>query len=416
MRIHLARWLVTPGRPPLENAGIVTFGGRIVAVDRAAPLRRHYHGEVTDHGDAIICPPLVNAHCHLELSPLDYKLRPALPGPGSFVNWVKHLITLRQTIDEKKWGSAIEDAVFQLLDNGVGVLGDVGNSGHVPLFVERSGDLWPFMGIFFQEIIEPSGNNLPAVLTEDHGRGKERISAGSAPSFLRALSAHAPYTASPSLIRAINQWNMKRRLPFTIHTAESCDETAFLQQGKGPLRDLLEQKGHWPPDWDIPRTSPVKYLDSLGCLHNRTLCIHCVQVNRQDLQLIASRRASVCLCPRSNRFIGVGKAPAGAMNRAGINLALGTDSLASNRKLSIFSEMAALAEDAPDIPPDAILKAATLGGARALGFEQKTGTLDPGKSALFLIVHGQCATAGETIEFLVHQAHKGSVNVALYEG
>ena len=104
------------------------------------------------------------------------------------------------------------------------------------------------------------------------------------------------------------------------------------------------------------------------------------------------------------------------MNRAGINLALGTDSLASNRKLSIFSEMAALAEDAPDIPPDAILKAATLGGARALGFEQKTGTLDPGKSALFLIVHGQCATAGETIEFLVHQAHKGSVNVALYEG
>ncbi len=418
MHIHLARWIVTPGRPPLENGGVVTFGGKIVAVDRAAVLRSHYHGTVTDHGEAVICPALVNAHCHLELSPLDYGLKPTVNSPGSFVRWVNRLIALRQEIREDQWSSAIEDAVFQLIDNGVGVLGDVGNTERVPLFVERTESLWPFLGIFFQEIIAPSEKNstqLPPQFYDSYPE-PQRLSVNAAPAFTRALSAHAPYTVAPSHIIALNRWNLDRGLPFSIHLAESRDETEFLENGSGPLRELMEEKGHWPPDWSIPGKSPVKYLEMLGCLHSHSLCVHCVHVNSEDIELIALRNANVCLCPRSNRFIGVGKAPVAAMHRAGINLALGTDSLASNRRLSIFSEMAELARIAPEMPPDAILNAATIGGARALGVESQTGSLEPGKNALFLAVQGKCRSEQEVLEFLVNQAHRGSVNTELLEG
>ena len=420
MHIHLARWIVTPGRPPLEDGGVVTFGGKIVAVDRAATLRSHYHGKVTDHGDAIICPPLVNAHCHLELSPLDYKLKPARPGPGSFSSWVNQLIALRETISHDQWENAIEDAVFQLVDNGVAVLGDVGNAQHVPAFIKKIGSLWPFLGIFFQEIIAPS-ENRPLQLdnnldNNDNDTPCERLSAESAPAFIRALSPHAAYTVAPSALKALSNWNLRRGLPLAIHLAESPDEMEFFKKGEGPLCGLMKERGHWPPDWDIPLMSPVKYLDHLGCLHEKTLCIHCVQVDTEDMALIASRKASVCLCPRSNYFIGVGIAPAAEMHRAGINLALGTDSLASNRRLSIFSEMAELARNAPELPPEAIFTAATLGGARALGLDRETGRIEPGRTALFLIVQGKCESESEVMEFLVNQAESEAVNTTLTEG
>ncbi len=416
MHIHLARWIVTPGRPPLENGGVVTFGGKIVAVDRAATLRSHYHGTIREHGDAIICPPLVNAHCHLELSSLDYMLKPAGRGPGSFTAWVKHLIALKEGIEERQWGSAMEDGVLQLLDNGVAVLGDVGNTQRVPMFVERAGRMWPFRGIFFQEIIAPSEKN--SVFPSSHATGlqPERLSGESAPMFVRAFSAHAPYTVSPSNIQALNRWNLQRGLPFSIHLAESLDETEFLKNGSGPLRSLMEEKGHWPPDWPIPGKSPVNYLEALGCLHSRTICVHCVQVDSEDIELLARKKATVCLCPGSNRFIGVGRAPAAAMHEAGINLAIGTDSLASNRRLSIFSEMAELAGTAPELEPEAIFRAATLGGAMALRLESETGSLEPGKTALFLTVQGKCTSAEEVFEFLVNQAHRESVNTELVEG
>ncbi len=418
MHIHLARWIVTPERPPIENGGIVTFGGKIVAVDSASTLRSHYHGTVTDHGDAIICPPLVNAHCHLELSQLDYKLKPASPGPGSFTSWVKTLIALREKEDANRWGSAIEDAVFQLLDNGVAVLGDVGNTKRVPLFIERAGRMWPFLGIFFQEIISPLKNGTPIDLPL-HKEGTkpvaERLSDQSVWPFYRAISAHAPYTVAPSKIREIDQWNRKRGLPFAIHLAESADEIEFMRHGTGALKELMESKGHYPPDWEIPGMSPVKYIDVLGCLHDRTLCIHCVHVDDDDITLLSRRRASVCLCPRSNRFIGVGKAPAYAMYRAGINLALGTDSLASNRRLSIFSEMAELSHTSPDMPHRAIFQAATIGGAKALGLQHLTGSIEPGKAALFLVIQARCKTLDKTFETLVNQAHNGSIHITFVE-
>ncbi len=414
MRIHLARWIITPDHPPMENGGVATFGGRIVAVGSAVELRRNFHGEVTDHGNAILCPALVNCHCHLELSHLSYRLKPSEQcRPGGFSDWVRKLIRIREQEGHGAcWEDAVEDAMLQMADNGIAVLGDVGNGDLVLSFVQRSRNHWPLAGIYFKEIIAPINAQQPE-LPEPRIK---RLSSPSAMPFFAAVSAHAPYTVAPDTLKAIDNWNRGAGTPFTIHAAESPDETEFFKSGTGPLQKLVEERGHWPPDWKIPGTSSVQYLESLGCLHEKTVLIHCVQADSEDLDIIAENRASVCLCPGSNRFIGVGKAPSCEMYKRGINIALGTDSLASNRKLSILSEMAQLASDAPELPPEAILKAATAGGAKALGHENDFGRLEPGKSALMLLIRGECATAGDALEFTVCQAHRDTVNVSLIEG
>ncbi len=411
MIIHLARWLITPDRPPTENAGVVTFGGKIIAAGKRAEIRRDFHGKTIDYGDAIICPPLVNAHCHMELSNLAWKLEPGeVRGNGAFIRWVRQLIALRELL-QKTSENAIEHAMYQMIDNGIAVIGDVGNSSDLPDFVHQNQELWPFAGIFFQEIISPLERLAPDLPPSE----KTLISHEASLPFFRAFSAHAPYTVSPSAIREIDCWNRASGLPFCIHAAESEDETEFLQQGTGAIVELMKEKGHWPLDWKIPGASAISYLKSLGCLHSRTLLIHCVQADAKDLDLVADSRASVCLCPLSNRFIGVGTAPAHEMYKRGINIALGTDSLASNRQLSIFSEMAQLAKDAPGLSAEAIFRAATAGGAEALGFEDMYGRIQAGMPAIMMVVRGECQTGDAAMEFLVNQAQDESVNISLVE-
>ena len=412
MKIHLARWILSPGRPPLENGGIATFGGKIVAVDKASVLHRHYHGKVVDHGDAILSPPLVNAHCHLELSALAGRIN---PGRGSFTEWVNRLIAVRQDISDEECINSIEEAVYQLLENGVAVLADTGNMQVVPSFIRASGKMWPFEGFFLEEIIAP--RNMPGFNLEERVAipAGARLSSPSAPVFLNVPAPHAPYTVAPLILKAIARTCAANNLPFSIHVAESVDETEFLRSGSGAMKALMKSKGHWPPDWDIPGTTPVQYLDSLGCLTPNTVCVHCVQVDRDDIEIMADRRVNVCLCPGSNAFIGVGNAPAFEMHRAGINLCLGTDSLASNKGLSILDEMATLASITPGLPPDAIFHAATAGGAKALGLEKVTGTLEPGKKALMIEIRTDCATAHDALEFMINYSHERNSNINIIE-
>ncbi|NIA09118.1 MAG: amidohydrolase family protein, partial [Nitrospiraceae bacterium] len=372
--LHTARWVVPVSGPPIENGAIATFEGKIVRTGRARELQSSCLAEIRDYGDSILCPALINAHTHLELSPLKGRLSPS----GSFVDWVRALVETRSHIGPEEWAPAIKKAVIEMQKGGIIAIGDIGNSELIPHISSKMGRNWPFRGIFFRELVcplesEPNtdldifGNNQPnAIWFRD---------------LRRAFSGHAPYSVAPSVLKAIKAWDQEHSLPFSIHLAESGEEIEFLQSGLGPLKDLLKEKGHWPLGYEIPKTSPVNYLYSLGLLDRDTLCVHCVHIDQDDISILAETGATVCLCPRSNIFLGVGLAPVEKLYNSGISLALGTDSLASNDRLSIFAEMACLSRMAPGLPPEAIFRAGTYGGAKALGISKKWGTLAPGKSA-----------------------------------
>jgi cytosine/adenosine deaminase-related metal-dependent hydrolase len=404
--LHIARWVVPVSRPPIENGAIATFEGKIVEVGPASELRSSCLAEIIDHGDSILCPALINTHSHLELSPLKRRLSPS----NSFVDWVRSLIEARDLIRPGEWEPAICQAIKEMQQNGIIAVGDVGNLDVIPLFASRKDGTWPFRGIFFQELVCPVADEtkgeIPLSLPFLNGRITEPMDI-LGPSFQYALSAHAPYSVAPPVLKAIKAWDQGHGLPFPIHVAESEEEIEFLQEGRGPIRELMQEKGHWPLNYDLPKASPVRYLEILGLLDRHTVCIHCIHVDRDDISILAEKGASVCLCPRSNVFLGVGVPPVEELHASGVPLALGTDSLASNDQLSIFAEMASLSKLAPGLSPEAIFRAGTYGGARALGIFEELGSLASGKAAEFLAVASGPIGNKDVLEFLVHEGNKG---------
>jgi cytosine/adenosine deaminase-related metal-dependent hydrolase len=404
--------VVPVSRPPIENGAIATFEGKIVEVGPASELRSSYPAKIRNYGDSILCPALINTHSHLELSPLRCRLSPS----GSFVDWVRALIKARDLIRPEEWEPAIYQAIKEMQQNGIIAVGDVGNLDIIPLFASRKDGAWPFSGVFFQELVCPIPNGAEGKILLRPPFVKRRVNESMdifGPSFHYALSAHAPYSVAPQVLKAIKAWDQDHGMPFPIHVAESEEEIEFLQSGRGPIRNLLEEKRHWPLNYDLPKASPVRYLEILGLLDKHTVCVHCVQVDRDDISILAKKGTSVCLCPRSNIFLGVGVPPVEELHASGIPLALGTDSLASNDQLSIFAEMASLSKLAPGLPPEAIFRAGTYGGARALGISGELGSLAPGKAATFLAVASGPIGNRDVLEFLVHEGNKGSSNLVI---
>jgi cytosine/adenosine deaminase-related metal-dependent hydrolase len=204
--------------------------------------------------------------------------------------------------------------------------------------------------------------------------------------FEAALTPHAPHTSSPALLRAIAARAARDRTRLSVHVAESEAEVRYLADGSGPLAELFEERGRPPGEWQPPACSPVRHLERLGLLGPRTLAVHCVHVGEEDRELLRRAGASVVTCPRSNRYLGVGTAPVPELLRAGIAVALGTDSLASAPDLDLFAEMAALRREHPGLDPETVLRMATHYGARALGCAERLGSIEAGREACFVSV------------------------------
>src|SRR5439155_25706484 len=168
--------------------------------------------------------------------------------------------------------------------------------------------------------------------------------------------------------------------------AESAEEVEFIARGTGPWRALLEELGVWDRAWVAPQVSPVQYLDEAGFIDPRMLAVHGVQMTATDLARLASRQATLVTCPRSNAHTGAGAPPLEAFYKAGVRVAVGTDSLASVPDLNIFAELAAMRGLAPSVSAAALLDSATRQGARALGFGADYGVIEPGKRARLLAV------------------------------
>jgi cytosine/adenosine deaminase-related metal-dependent hydrolase len=171
-----------------------------------------------------------------------------------------------------------------------------------------------------------------------------------------------------------------------VHLGESPDEVEFLRHGTGSFRTLLEELGVWAPDWEPPGVSPVAYLSDLGFLDRCSLVVHGVQFDGGDLSRLATLGATVASCPRSNVHVGVGSPPLEAFYAMDVNVAFGTDSLASVADLNLFAELQEAHRIAPRVPARRLLESATLAGARALGFGSEFGSIEIGKRAALIAV------------------------------
>jgi cytosine/adenosine deaminase-related metal-dependent hydrolase len=177
------------------------------------------------------------------------------------------------------------------------------------------------------------------------------------------LSPHAPYSASPAVFAAARQSG--RHL--MVHAAEVAEEVEFLRDGRGPLRDLLEELGRLPARFRAPGCTPVAYLDRLGVLGRGTALIHAQHLAAGEAELVRARRAAFVVCPGTIEYFGRAAPDVGAWLELGIPVGLGTDSLASNDGLSMLEEMARARRLWPGLAPNAVLEMATAHGGAALG-------------------------------------------------
>ena len=383
MIVYAAKHLLPVASPPIQSGAVVVHEGRIATVGRRKDVVRAHPGvEVRDLGEAAIVPGLINAHTHLELS----HLHDPQAQPTSFMAWVRDLVARRGQASEEAIESAATAAVETMISRGTVAVGDVGNGTVAGRVLARSTlagilfhELYGFRASEAESILDAAAARLDAIESESGlAAARGRLTA--------ALTPHAAHTTSGPLLKALGGRATASGEVLSIHVAESEEEMQLLRDGTGAFKDFLIERGAWDPAWKAPGLTLVEYLDRLGVVTPRTLAVHCVHLDHQDLSRLQARGLTVVTCPRSNQRLGVGKAPVGKLLASGISVALGTDSLASSPEIDVFNEIAALRQEHPGLAPAAALRIATLNGARALGLAKSLGTIEPGKLAALAVV------------------------------
>lgn len=288
--------------------------------------------------DGVVIPGLVNAHTHLEVAPVP---RPAERG---FLPWLKGLQSVGGAYtgtDAERFLRPAAERARQMRAAGAAIVGDISNTGLTGQVIRDAG----MRGSCFHERI---GIDVPS-----HAVLPDTVPA-----------PHAVYSTHPGWIaRCAERYAMEADEVWSIHVDEDPFEEEFLR-GEGPWPGILTAFGRDLSGFRYPRVSPIAYLDELTMLGG-ALLVHCVRTRPEDLDRIALRKATICLCIRSNLWIG-GRLPdvQGMLDR-GIRLVVGTDSLASAPDLDMLAELAAVRAAFPALPTERLLTMAT-GDGRAV--------------------------------------------------
>lgn len=387
-----------PALPPLlHNAGLLLTGPTITAIDELPALRRRFGNLPHTHLPGLLLPAFINPHTHLELSYLAAHNLPAT----HFTHWVNALMAAYPPPDQlpATIARATQFGINASLDAGVATVGDISRHAGLTRALLSTG---PLRTVSFGEIV---------ALGKMRHRLDPLLAAAADPAFasdhLRiALSPHAPYTVeSPALARIV-QTALQKKLPLAIHLAELPEESQFLADLSGPLGrdwDLMQKLD--TIDDQIPTCpgGPIAWAKNAGLFDASRqipiLLAHANFCSDDDLATLAASQASVAYCPRTHAYF---RHPPTHRYRdmlaAGINVALATDSLASNPDLNPLNDARFLyARDHTD--PLTLLQMITLNPARALGLAAVTGSLSPGKSAD--LVHFPLPTTANPLQALL---------------
>jgi cytosine/adenosine deaminase-related metal-dependent hydrolase len=354
-----------PDRPVIEDAAILVDQGIIREVGAYGDLAPAHSGPVIDLGDAFVTPGLINAHSHLELA----HLRGRCPSGQGFVAWVEDLLKLPiYDLDP----DALGDAAWELKRTGTCLVGDIATR-----FAKEMAGALEASGLFFVVFCEAIGETIPK---------KSFIPSGEFEAGVISVAGHSLYTTHVDVLRAAKAETRDKGLPFSLHLAEHDDETAIMAGEPSAFLDLLQARGRLL-DFSPPKKRPVQQAAALGLLDETTLAVHCVKVTDEDIETVRASGATVCLCPRSNEYIGVGRAPWEKWVKSGTPVCLGTDSLASNHDLDLWNEAICLKKNFNgELSLDDLLAMVTRVPARIMGADHILGTLEPGKVAAFATV------------------------------
>lgn len=391
---------------PIRNGGILVKGDRIVAVGPDLPAE-HPGEPVRDLGECILMPGFVNAHCHL-----DYTILRGAIGDLSFFQWVRSITRFAKRMEPDDFRVSALLGAAELIQAGVTTVADASFSGAAFDALLESG----LRGIVFQEVFGYRAEDFTAEF-DDLKSQLDVLIPRVTPRVGVGVSPHSIYTVSAGLFGAVRDMARSVGMPLSIHVAESAAERKFCLRGTGEIAQFYQDIG---VEWKFPGVSPVQYLYDLGVLGQSTVAAHCVQVDENDLHILAATHTGVAHCPTSNAKLGVGTAPVEAMLADGVRLGLGSDSAASADRLDVRAEIErSLPPQAAELEPRVMVEAATIGGARALAMDAEIGSLESGKKADFIaldISSARFAPCDDPYFAIAHLASGADVILTVVDG
>ena len=339
-------------------------------------------GDGVENFNGILCPGLINCHCHLELS----HMKGLIPENTGLVDFVFKVVTKRHHSEEEIL-HAIEDAESEMLNNGIVAIGDICNNElTIPQKQKEN--------LLYYNFIEASGW-LPSVSKMRFQRSINLLKEFSKLSTSSSIVPHAAYSVSQNLWSEIQPHFENRTV--TIHNQETAFEDEFFLRGKGDLTRMYEMmkidNTHHQP---TGRSSLQSYFDKLEKAKNSIL-VHNTFMKQEDIDYIKLKthpdsyrdklRTFICLCVNANKYIESAMPPVEMFRQNKCSIVLGTDSLASNWSLNILDEIKTIRKNFPLIPLEEILQWATINGAKALELDSQLGSFEKGKKPGVVLIN-----------------------------
>jgi 5-methylthioadenosine/S-adenosylhomocysteine deaminase len=356
------RWVVPvePAGQVLEGHAVAVRDGRIEAILPAGSRLPAY--PAWDLPDHVLIPGLVNAHTHAAMS-----LMRGMSDDLPLMRWLEDHIwpAEREHVSAAMVRDGTLLACAEMLRGGVTCFNEMYFFPEAALEAAMAAGMRAALGIIVIDFptayaSDPADYLRKGLVLRDLQRDQPLVSF--------CLAPHAPYTVSDGTFRQVVTLAAELDLPVHLHLHETEEEIA---------RSVAEHGAR-----------PIERMRRLGVLGPNLIAVHAVHLEGYEIQLLASHACSVAHCPSSNLKLASGFAPVEALRKAGVNVCLGTDGAASNNRLDLMQEMRtaallakAVARDAEALPEHAALRAATLAGARALGLEDRIGSIEPGKAA-----------------------------------
>lgn len=350
---------------PANSVLITSDQGKIEAIVQEAEA-----GEDIQYLEGILCPGMINAHCHLELSHMKGKI----PPNTGMVPFLLSVMSQRQD-DLSEIQSAMQLADNAMYASGIVAVGDICNTTHSLQVKQNS-------SIRYHNFIEASG--FTGALAAQRFKQAGSLYQSFHEIGGTTIVPHAPYSVSPELFQLIDQ--AEPNSIRCMHNQESLAEESFFITGQSALRDLYATIGVDIGFYQPPGTSSLKAVLPFLLNCKNLLLVHNVTTSEEDLQWMTQATSNntpavyFCLCPNANQYINQA-IPSPAVLRTNQNkLVLGTDSLASNYQLSITEEINSLLATYPHLKMEQLLQWATLNGAKALQMEDQLGSFERGKT------------------------------------
>jgi cytosine/adenosine deaminase-related metal-dependent hydrolase len=388
-----ARVVVTMDGPPHSDGAVLIEGNRIVGVGRAEEFAQRAEA-VLDLGGRVLLPGLINAHCHLDYTMMRHAISPS----PSFTQWVKRINAIKRSLDSDDYLRAIARGFAELKRWGTTTVCNIEAFPELMLRMPPA----PIRTWWFYEMIDIRHR----VTTDD-------VVAGALMFFQHrddvigdfGLSPHAPYTASTQLYHLAKECAAPTQMPLMTHLAESREELEMFCDARGPLYDFMRSLKR--PMSDCGLGSPFGRLWQTGAVDSNWLLTHMNELTEDDFALLANlppgSAPHVVHCPGSHRYFRHSQFAYRRLHELGVNICVGTDSLASTDSLSLLGELRRVRAAEPWLGAEELLRTVTVNPARALRRENALGRIVPGALA-DLIALPTCGTVTTVHEEIVAYA------------